>query len=390
MTDKDNQNHAEVTPDKSSGGRFAHLSRSSKVTVKNNSNVLILIITGFAVVFFLVFMFTSHGKHKDVTKKTGPLAMNNSLILKENEARLKKLQENQRAGLPVGPQMPKFHVNTTGQSKAMKTRENAPTQMYSMQGAGSEGSDTGSSSQTKNSVLVGTGKFSKFANSQNSSASTVEATKIAHPSYTIAEGEFIHGVLETAINSDLPGMVRAVIDKPVYAYVGEKPLIPAGSRLIGQYSSMPSNGSATARVFVIWNRIITPSGISIMINSPGTDGLGRAGIGANSIDTHFFKMFGTAALLSVMSATSATSGVGDMTQPNSANMYRQSISSAFGQAAQNSLSKNMNIKPTLHVYQGHAINVFVAHDVDLFSILGTQGANDDNDSSSDSPWGFIK
>ena len=180
----------------------------------------------------------------------------------------------------------------------------------------------------------------------------------------------MHATLETAINSDLPGTVRAVITSPVYAYTGDAPIIPAGSRLIGQYASISSNGAASARVFVIWNRVITPNGISIMINSPDSDSLGRSGAAADSVDSHFFKTFGTAILLSVMSASAANSGVSSADQPNSADAYRQSIANSFQQSAQTSLNKNLDIKPTLHVYQGDSINVFVAHDLDLYNVLG--------------------
>ena len=168
-------------------------------------------------------------------------------------------------------------------------------------------------------------------------------------------------------------MVRAVVTKPVYAYTDSKVMIPAGSRLIGQYDTTSSNGLSSSRIFVMWNRVITPGGVSIMINSPGTDTLGRAGQGANSVDTHFFRMFGTASLLSVIGAVTSTMGVGSYDQPNSANQYRSAVGNAFQQSAQNAMNSNLKIKPTLYIHQGDAINVFVARDLDLYNVLGEAG-----------------
>lgn len=190
-------------------------------------------------------------------------------------------------------------------------------------------------------------------------------TQIAHPDMTIAEGEMLHGILETAIDSDLPGMIRAILTEPAYSYTGQHLLLPAGSRLIGQYTSVANNGAATRRVFVIWNRVITPDGLSIQLDSPGTDALGQAGMGADSVDTHFWKIFGTAALLSIMGAAVSTEGVNSQDQPNSADAYRQAVTNSLSQSAHKSLSDNQSIQPTLHIHQGNDVRIFVAHDLDL-------------------------
>ncbi len=52
----------------------------------------------------------------------------------------------------------------------------------------------------------------------------------------------IRGFLETAINTDLPGMVRAVAREDVYSLDGRRILIPEGSRLTGEYRSGIARG----------------------------------------------------------------------------------------------------------------------------------------------------
>jgi len=216
----------------------------------------------------------------------------------------------------------------------------------------------------------------------------VTATQVAHPGFTIMAGEFIHAVLETAINSDLPGMVRAVISRPVYSYTGERIIIPAGSRLMGQYSSSMLQGQS--RVMVIWNRVVLPNGIAVQLNSPGTDSLGIAGQGADSINRHFLARFGQSVLLSLLGAASATAGVDTSNPYNSVAQYRSAISQSFQQSAQKSLQNSLPIKPTLHIYQGANINVFVAHDLSFFNVLKKENKVEQGGSQSESLPSFVK
>lgn len=349
---------------------FAHLRNAAKViSEKNNKSILSALVGVIVITMILILMFSGGHKQKAV-QQAQPQAVNQDLVLQQNAQRLDTLNGQRAAATQPSESLGFPDLNADVDNKAMMARRNAPTQMYSASAPVTADAAAGTSSNNM-TVLAGQDSFSSYANSQSASASTVVGTQIRHPAYTIVEGEFIHAALETAINSDLPGMVRAVVTQPVYAYVGEKPIIPAGSRLVGQYTSTSSNGSATTRVFVIWNRIITPGGTSIMINSPGADELGRGGMGADAIDTHFGEKFGTAALLSIIGAGAANVGVNSDDEYNSASQYRTAIAGSFQESAQDSMGQNMSIKPTLYVHQGNSVNVFVAHDLDLYNVLGS-------------------
>lgn len=190
---------------------------------------------------------------------------------------------------------------------------------------------------------------------------TVSATILQNRDTLIAEGNLIHAILEPPINSDLPGLLRAEISEPVYSEDGSQILIQRGSRLIGQYKSGMLAGQN--RIFMVWTRIIEPNGISIQIGSPGVDSLGEAGQGADSIDYHFWQMFGTATLLSILSAGASNVGVNDNSQYNSSQEYRQAVSQSLAQSSSNSLQQYTTIPPTLHINQGVPIMVFVAKDL---------------------------
>ena len=77
----------------------------------------------------------------------------------------------------------------------------------------------------------------------------------------------IPAVLETAINTDVPGYVRAVVSQDVRSFDGTRVLVPRSSRLIGQYQSGLQAGQK--RAYVIWTRLIRPDGVSVALASPG-------------------------------------------------------------------------------------------------------------------------
>jgi type IV secretion system protein VirB10 len=191
----------------------------------------------------------------------------------------------------------------------------------------------------------------------------VNAAPIGSLSYIIAEGSLIHATLETATNSDLPGSVRAIVSDPSYSEDGTHVLIPQGSRLIGQYKSGMSQGQS--RIFMVWTRLITPSGISIQLGSPGVDALGMAGVGADEINRHFWQRFGTGSLLSIIGAGAANAGVSPGDQDNSVSAYRTAVANSFAQSANQTLQEDSKIPPTLVTYQGKPIIVFVAKDLNF-------------------------
>ena len=79
----------------------------------------------------------------------------------------------------------------------------------------------------------------------------------------IPQGAIIGAVMETALNSDLPGYARAVVSKDVLSFDGSTVLIPAGSRVIGEYNSGVAQGAS--RIFIVWSRLIRPDGVSIAL-----------------------------------------------------------------------------------------------------------------------------
>ncbi len=172
---------------------------------------------------------------------------------------------------------------------------------------------------------------------------------------TVIEGTLIAGVLETAINSDLPGFTRAVVSEDVRSFDGTEVLIPRGSRLIGQYRSGLAIGES--RAFVVWTRLILPNGVAIKLASPVTDTLGRAGLGGK-VDRHFLQRFGSAILLSIIGAGAEILAA----ESGNSSVVITSSAQAYG-VAQTALQSSVNIPPTVRIAQGSPIRIFVARDL---------------------------
>ena len=195
----------------------------------------------------------------------------------------------------------------------------------------------------------------------SSTADTARATQMRDLSRTIPQGFVIPAVLETAIDSDLPGSVRAVVSRDVHGFDGKQVLVPRGSKLIGQYRSAVAIGQT--RAFVVWSRIITPSGVSIDVGSPATDTLGRGGL-AGKADTHFLERFGSSILLSVVSAGVEAAG---RSGGNTASLVIGSSTQA-SQVASIALQKQIDIPTTIRVAQGTPVQVSVARDLDFSGV----------------------
>ncbi len=186
------------------------------------------------------------------------------------------------------------------------------------------------------------------------SAATASAS--FDPKTTVTQGTLIPAVLETAIDTDVPGYVRAVVSADVRSFDGVRVLVPRSSRLIGQYKSGLQAGQK--RAYVIWTRLIRPDGVSVNIASPAIGFSGETGL-AGKVDNHFFERFGSAMLLSVVGGLSAIGGNAGVIVGGSG---QSAAAAAVGQSG--------SIGPTVRVRQGEPIRVFTARDLDFSKVSG--------------------
>ena len=195
----------------------------------------------------------------------------------------------------------------------------------------------------------------------SSSFETSRANNLGDLGEIIVQGTIISAVLETAINTELPGIIRAQVTEPVFSYDGSEVLMPSGTRIIGTFNSDIS--TAQSRVLIAWNRAITPSGASVELGSTGTDRLGRSGTAGN-VDSRFLERFGSAIVISVISAIpSFLSTETESANVEAANDVANNASSDLGEQAETALEDYLNLPPIIRVPQGEEIRILVNRDL---------------------------
>jgi type IV secretory pathway VirB10-like protein len=193
-----------------------------------------------------------------------------------------------------------------------------------------------------------------------SETETAKATAMRDLDALIPQGAVIPAVMETAINSDLPGLARAMVTRDIKSFDGSTVLIPRGSRVIGQYKSGVAMGAS--RVFVIWTRVIRPDGVSIQIASPAADPLGRGGL-EGKVDRHFFGRFGGSILLSVLNA-----GVAAVSNTRSSSQIYIGSAAEAASVAGAAIKTDGGAAPTIQTPQGAPVTIFVARDLDFSGV----------------------
>lgn len=193
---------------------------------------------------------------------------------------------------------------------------------------------------------------------------------LAHPKWTLFAGTVIPVEVSSAVSSQLPGLVIGKVLHNVYSgtnATNRHLLIPAGSAIFGEGQGVHS--ATQDRLNIIWNSLRLRLGdkmvrMSLSGAAMGGD-LGKTGVAADSVNTHFALRFGEAALYSVISAGAATVGSGE-TGYSPANVYQTGLSQSFADAAQNSLQRHQNIPPTLSLYQSRTGTIIVRNDLDFY------------------------
>jgi type IV secretion system protein VirB10 len=138
------------------------------------------------------------------------------------------------------------------------------------------------------------------SNTPLTATAQISAAQLGSRSFVLTKGSFIPCVLETQLISNVFGMTSCIVTHHVYSDDGKIILLERGSKATGNYGSNLRNGDT--RLAVVWDRIKSPKGVVIDINSPASDGLGAMGVNG-SIDKHWFERIGGAVLLSLLQDT---------------------------------------------------------------------------------------
>ncbi|KWN60604.1 type IV secretion system protein VirB10 [Burkholderia ubonensis] len=198
-------------------------------------------------------------------------------------------------------------------------------------------------------------------------APLVQAGTLGNRSLVLAQGAKIDCVGDTAFDSTEAGLSTCTVTKNVYSDDGRVVLIERGSQINSQYRSNLSPGQK--RVFVLSARIKTPHGVTVEIDSPAADALGRMGIDGY-VDNHWRQRIGAAMLLGItQDAIGYLSTRGGNTNGS---VVFQSTQQQGNDMATRVLDSTINIPPTLTQNQGAEFAIVIARDLDFGSVYALQ------------------
>lgn len=215
---------------------------------------------------------------------------------------------------------------------------------------------------------------STSGDASSDSGSSISTNTPDYSSYTTADRVLLTGTLVpvtliTGIDSSLNGSVTAQVRENVYdSITGSSILIPAGSRLIGEYDG---SGMNAGRVSVKFTRIMFPDGNSVALNnSLGVDAMGFGGV-KDLYSEHTGKAVGASFITSLLAGIAGSSSDGSGTD------NRSSGQEAINHAISNMLNtgneivkKKLEVGATAIIRPGFEFNVMLNSDLALEPYYG--------------------
>jgi type IV secretion system protein VirB10 len=189
-----------------------------------------------------------------------------------------------------------------------------------------------------------------------SSLPGVKASPAIDDTYQLMPG-LLPCVLDTAIESDLPGPLLCHLPGPVYSPKGVL-LMEGETQVIGRYESMGKNGGS--RLMAVSTYAHTPNGIWVpLAGVPMADDLGRTGFDG-AVDNHYLERFGGAVILSL---TESGLGIVQAAVSKGGNTYISTDSA--NNLAEQILQSRINVAPTLSKHQGETIAIWLTTPIDF-------------------------
>ncbi len=190
------------------------------------------------------------------------------------------------------------------------------------------------------------------------STAQASAANLGNRNYLLARGSFIPCVLETQLISNIAGQSSCVMPQDIFSDNGKVLLLEKGSKVIGVYASNVKTGDS--RIAILWQRIKTPTGVVIDVDSGAADGLGTMGA-PGYVDNHWPERIGAAFLLSLVEdavkITIAKESEGNASQTPEA------TAGSVTTLSQKVLESTINIPPTLYKNRGDRLMVYVNRDL---------------------------
>ncbi|WP_103897250.1 TraB/TrbI/VirB10 family type IV secretion system protein [Rickettsia fournieri] len=303
MAEEQNNNH---NTGSLSGADFPEVQRElSKVSVSFNKSIAIVVV--ICSIFIYIFYTLFFGTEKEEIPET---QIPSNIVkpvteVDDNIPEIPKLPDPPKLEMPTAPPPPPPPVvkvppvlppTTPVEENKDKTLPLPPVSLPSTSGTlvESDAEKQRREAKRKSAIVLIGGVEPKKTPEQITAEATFKDR--GDMSLVLGRGKLIDAVLETAINSDLGGEIRAIISRDVFSEKDKVILIPKGSKIFGKYATSTSSDSY-GRVSIIWDRIDLTNGYTIEFDSPAVDNLGRPGL-QGRVDNKYKEQFANAVLQS--------------------------------------------------------------------------------------------
>lgn len=195
----------------------------------------------------------------------------------------------------------------------------------------------------------------------------VRAGFLGNRSLILAEGAKIDCAGDTAFDSTQAGISTCTVTKNVYSDDGRVVLIGRGSQINSEYRSNLAPGQT--RVFILSARIRTPEGVTVEIDSPAADALGRMGV-SGYVNNHWGERIGAAMLLGM--TQDAIGYLATRSGNSNGPVVFENTQQEGNDMASRVLDSTINIPPTLTQNQGAEFTIVVARDLDFSPVYALE------------------
>lgn len=204
---------------------------------------------------------------------------------------------------------------------------------------------------------------------ESGSYEAARASRLPDLNYLITAGTLLDCVLDTRIDSTLPGLVKCHLDRDQYSDNKQVLLMRRGTVLLSELTGGILHGQA--RQFVLFKRATAEDGAFVNLNSPATDAMGATGI-TGWVDTQFGKRFGAALGIALLQDATAITVARNSTGGGQNTLVLGNTTQTTGSMAEKALEASLNIPPILHTEAGAHIQVMLARDLDFSSVYTLQ------------------
>ena len=187
----------------------------------------------------------------------------------------------------------------------------------------------------------------------------VTANVLRDRAFSLFQGEQFPCVLQTAMDSTLPGQVSCLLHQDVRSEANVT-LLDRGTRIHGEYEGGMQQGQE--RLFVMWKRARTPHGVVINLDSPAADPLGRAGFDGH-VDRRTWERLEGALLLSIVQGA-LQAGTAAVSPQGSTNLNLGQTENVISDAFRGSVG----IRPVLRKEQGAVVSIMLNKDISFRNV----------------------